>query len=49
MERKDVTEISIKLSSKVEAIFISDLLFQRLVFLTNGCNIRFHDNKGHEL
>ena len=32
-------ETSVKLSSKSEATFISDLLFQRLVVLANGCNI----------
>ena len=43
------TEISIKRSSNGEATFVSDLLFQRLLFLTNDCNIRFDDYKGHEL
>ena len=43
------TEISIKLSSKGEATFVSDLLFQRLLFLTNDCDIRLDDYKGHEL
>ena len=28
---------SLNLSSKAEATFVSDLLFQRLVVLTNGC------------
>ena len=43
------TKISIKLSSKGKATFVSDLLFQRLVFLTNVYDIRFDDYKGHEL
>ena len=33
------TRTSVKLSSKGEATFISDLLFQRLVFLPNSCNM----------
>ena len=43
------TKTSVKLSSKSEATFFSELLFQRLVFLANGCNISFDDCKGHEL
>ena len=43
------TKISAKLSSKGEATFVSDLLFQRLVFLANGCNVNFDNSKGHEL
>ena len=43
------TKTSVKFSSKDEATFVSDLLFQRLVFLANGCNINFDDCKGHEL
>ena len=43
------TKISVKLSSTGEATFVSDLLFQGLVFLANGCNNNFDDCKGHEL
>ena len=43
------TKTSIKLSSKDEAIFISDLLFHRLDFLEIGCNISLNDCKGHGL
>ena len=43
------TKISVKLSSKDEATSVSDLLFQGLVFLANGCNINFDDCKRHEL
>ena len=35
------TKTSIKLSRKGEATFVSDLLFQRLVFFVNGCDISF--------
>ena len=41
------TKTSIKLRSKDEAIFISDLLFHRLDFLEIGCNISLNDFKGH--
>ena len=40
---------SVKLSSKGEATFMSDLLFQGLVFLASGCNINFDDCKGDKL
>ena len=40
-------KISDKLSSKSEATFVSDVLFQRQ-FLVNGCYISFNDSKGHE-
>ena len=30
-------------------LLLSDLLFQRLVVLANGCNISFDDCKGHEM
>ena len=40
---------SVELSSKGEATFVSDLLFQRLLFLANGCNISFDDCKVSEL
>ena len=40
---------TVRLSSKGEATFVSDLLFQGLVFLANGCNITFDNCKGHEL
>ena len=43
------TKTSVKFSSKGEATFVSDLLFQKLVLLANGCNINFDDCKGHEL
>ena len=43
------TKTSVKLSSKGEATFVSDLLFQRLLFLANGCNICFDDCKVNEL
>ena len=43
------TKTSVKLSSKDEATSVSDLLFQGLVFLANGCNINFDDCKRHEL
>ena len=45
------TETSAKLSSyfKLEATFVSDLLFQRLVVFANSCNISFDDCKRHEL
>ena len=43
------TKTSVKLSSKCEATFVSDLLFRGLVFLANSCNINFDDCKGHEL
>ena len=42
------TKTSVKRSSKGEATFVSDLLFQGLVFLANGCNINFDDCKGQE-
>ena len=41
------TKISVKLSSKSEATFVSDLLFQRLVFLASGCIISFDNVRGH--
>ena len=37
------TKTSVTLSSKGEATVVSDLLFQSLVFLVNGCNISFDD------
>ena len=40
---------SVKFSSKGKTTFVYDLLFQGLVFLANGCNIRFDDCKRHEL
>ena len=43
------TKTSVKLGSKGAATFVSDLLFQGLVFLVNGCNINFDNCKGHEL
>ena len=42
------TRKSVKLSSKGEVTFVSDLLFQRLVVLVSGCNISLDDGKGHE-
>ena len=39
---------SVELSSKGEATFVSDLIFQRSA-LANGCCISFNDCKGHEL
>ena len=32
---------SVKLGSKDEATYVSDVLFQKLVVLANGCNISF--------
>ena len=43
------TKTSVKFGSKGEATFVSDLLFQGLVFLAKGCNINFDNCKGHEL
>ena len=40
---------SLSLGSKGEATFVSDLLFQRLVVLENGCDINFDNCKRHEL
>ena len=44
-----LTKTSLKLSSKGEATIVSDLWFQRLVVLANGCNISFDDCKRQEL
>ena len=55
MTGKNVFKCSLKLSEKVKTlptktpIKLSDLLFQRLVVLANGCNISDDDFKGHEL
>ena len=43
------TKALVKLSTKGEANFVSDLLLQRFIFLANGCNISSNDRKGHEL
>ena len=43
------TKTSVKFGSKGEATFLSDLLFQGLVFLAKGCNTNFDSCKGHEL
>ena len=43
------TEISVKFSGNGNATIDSYLSFQRLIVLTNGCNIRFGDCKWHEL
>ena len=43
------TRTSVKFSSKGEATFACDLLFQRLVVLGNDCNISFDDCIGHDL
>ena len=43
------TKTSVKLGSKGAATFVSDLLFQGVSFLANGCNINFDNCKGHEL
>ena len=43
------TKTSVKLGSKGTATFLSDLLFQGLVFLASGCNINFDNCEGHEL
>ena len=40
------TKTSVKLSSKGEATFVSDLLFHGLVFLANSCNINFDNCTG---
>ena len=42
------TKIPVKLSSKGEATAVFHLLFQRLVVLTNGCNITFDNGRRHE-
>ena len=42
------TKIPVKLSSKGEATDVFHLLFQRLVVLTNGCNITFDNGRRHE-
>ena len=39
------TEISVKFSGNGNATIDSYLSFQRLIVLTNGCNIRFGDCK----
>ena len=43
------TKTPVKLSSKGEATFVTNLLFQRLVVLANDCNISVDHCKGHEL
>ena len=43
------TKTFVKLGSKGAATFVSDLLFQGLDSLANGCNNNFDNCKGHEL
>ena len=43
------TKTFVKLGSKGAATFVSELLFQGLDLLANGCNINFDNCKGHEL